>query len=109
MERLFVDTSAWLAFVNRNDRDHAAVSAALNRFRNRLVTTNFVFDETVTLAARRLGHRVAARLGEILREPEVGLAARIRRGRERTDVDDVAEGHRLLVADPVLDPLSDLG
>jgi predicted nucleic acid-binding protein len=77
MERVFVDTSAWLAFVNRSDRDHAAVSAVLHRFENRLVTTNFVFAETLTLAARRLGHAIAVRVGELLQEPAVVTEIRV--------------------------------
>lgn len=63
-EPLFVDTSAWFAFVNRGDEDHAAVRRLLAAHAGRLVTTNFVFDETVTLCARRLGHAAALRLGE---------------------------------------------
>ena len=63
-EPLFVDTSAWFAFVNRGDRDHAKVRRLLAAHAGRLVTTNFVFDETVTLCARRAGHAAAVRLGE---------------------------------------------
>ena len=65
-EPLFVDTSAWFAFVNRGDRDHAAVRRLLADHAGRLVTTNLVFDEAVTLCARRLGHTAAVRLGEAL-------------------------------------------
>lgn len=71
MERLFVDTSAWFAYVNRSDPSHEAVADLLLRFEGRLVTSNFVFDETVSLCRYRLGHRPATVVGEILREPEV--------------------------------------
>jgi predicted nucleic acid-binding protein len=71
MDRWFVDTSAWFAYVNAADTDHKAVSRTLKRAAVRLLTTNFVFDETVTLCARRLGHNVAERVGETLRDPEV--------------------------------------
>ena len=64
IESLFVDTSAWFAFVNRGDDDHEAVRRLFDAHAGRLVTTNFVFDETVTLCARRLGHSAAVRLGE---------------------------------------------
>ena len=37
----------------------------------RLVTTNFVFDETVTLCMRRLGHVAARRLGEAALSPRL--------------------------------------
>ena len=72
-ERLFVDTSAWFAFANRRDGDHRAVAALLRTPGLRLVTSNYVFDETITLCRRRLGHDVASRVGEVLRGDEVDL------------------------------------
>ena len=71
MERLFVDTSAWIAHANRNDAEHAGVRDALRSFGGRLVTSNFVFDEVVTVARARLDHRTAVLLGELLRDPDV--------------------------------------
>jgi predicted nucleic acid-binding protein len=49
MERAFVDTSAWFAYANRLDPDHTRIHTVLPTFQGRLVTSNFVFDETVTL------------------------------------------------------------
>lgn len=69
MERVFVDTSAWFAFANRKDPDHAAVRAVLDGFEGRLTTSNFVFDETVSLCRYRLGYRVAERVGSVLLDP----------------------------------------
>ncbi len=66
MELLFVDTSAWFAFINRSSAEHAEVRRALYRFEGRLVTSNFVFDETVTLCLYRLGHRTARQVGQVL-------------------------------------------
>ena len=68
MQRLFVDTSAWLAFANRSDPDHRAVALLLDTFNGRLVTSNFVFDEIVTLCLYRLGHAAARRVGQALRD-----------------------------------------
>ena len=48
MNRVFVDTSAWYALIDGRDPDHGGVLAALKAHEKRLVTTNFVFDETVT-------------------------------------------------------------
>lgn len=70
VERLFVDTSAWFAFANRKDRDHVAVVRALNAFEGRLVTSNFVFDETVSLCRYRLGHGAADALAVAILDPE---------------------------------------
>ncbi len=69
MERLFVDTSAWFAFANRKDPDHARVSMALNGFQGRLATSNFVFDETVSLCRYRLGFQAAEQVGGVLLDP----------------------------------------
>ncbi len=68
MQRLFVDTSAWFAFTNRSDPNHDIVAALLAEFKGRLVTSNFVFDETVTLCLYRAGHAAAERVGLTLRD-----------------------------------------
>jgi predicted nucleic acid-binding protein len=70
-ERLFVDTSAWFAFVNRRDPEHVATKKLLEGQAGMLVTSNFVFDETVTLCRLRLGHPTAVRVGAALRDPDV--------------------------------------
>lgn len=77
MERLFVDTSAWLAFANRADRHHAAVKGVLREYEGRLVTTNWIFDETVTVAQVRLSHAAALLMGDLLRDPDVADLVRV--------------------------------
>jgi hypothetical protein len=71
MERAFVDTSAWFAYANRHDPDHRRIRAVLQTFEGRLTTSNFIFDETVTLCLYRLGRQVATTVGEVLRDPTV--------------------------------------
>ncbi len=66
MERLFVDTSCWYALTNRRDPDHDATRAVLHAFEGRLVTSNYVFDETITLCRYRLSHEVASTVGQTL-------------------------------------------
>jgi uncharacterized protein len=68
MERIFVDTSAWFAYVNRRDPDHAAVREVLRAAGTRFFTSNYVFDEIVTLCLYRLGHEAAVRVGRFLRD-----------------------------------------
>jgi predicted nucleic acid-binding protein len=70
MERVFVDTSAWFAYVNRPDPDHKPVREAIRAHDGRLVTSSYVFDEVVTLCRYRLDHRSAVRAGNVLREPD---------------------------------------
>ena len=71
MKRAFVDTSAWYAFINASDPEHKAVKKALEAFEGRLVTSNFIFDETMTLCRTRTTHKVAVAVGEILRSANV--------------------------------------
>ena len=62
MKRVFVDTGAWYALVDADDPDHRRVSDCIQHHRERLVTSNFVFDEVVTLVRYRLGWQPASRL-----------------------------------------------
>lgn len=68
MTGVFVDTSGWYALVDRDDADHKAAATFLAANSLPLITTNFVFSETVTLIRYRLGHDTAARFGEKLKE-----------------------------------------
>jgi predicted nucleic acid-binding protein len=61
----FADTSAWYATVDPNDPNHE-VARLFMLARPRLVTTNFVIDETITLVLKRLDYTRALRLGEQL-------------------------------------------
>jgi hypothetical protein len=64
--RLFVDTSAWYALYDRRDDAHlraATLWKELQRRPTRLITSDYVFSETVTLTRIRAGHGAACRLG----------------------------------------------
>jgi predicted nucleic acid-binding protein len=76
MSRVFVDTGAWYALVDKKDPDHGRVAELLREHRGSLLTSSYVFDETVTLVRYRLGWRVAHRLGGHLRSG--GLARLVR-------------------------------
>lgn len=84
MKRVFVDTSAWYAYARADDPDHAAVKACLKDWEGRLVTSNFIFDETVTLIRARAGHGAALRVGEALRDPGVVDLVRLDHADEET-------------------------
>ena len=76
MKKVFVDTGGWYALTDRRDPDHEPVVLALQECRGRLLTSNFVLDETLTLVRYRLGFSVSQRLGEQLR---TGALARLER------------------------------
>lgn len=77
--RLFVDTSAWFALYARRDDAHARASRLwkdLQRQSARLVTSDDIFTETITLTRIRGGHNAARRLGDfLLKSRVVELAA----------------------------------
>jgi hypothetical protein len=77
MKRLFVDTGAWFAFFNAADPDHEAVAAALPGWEGRLVTTDYVFDELVTLCRYRVGYEMAVAVGESLRDPDIAVQVHV--------------------------------
>lgn len=77
MQLAFVDTGAWYALLDKKDPDHAAVVEAFAQYRGRLVTSNYVFAETVTLARYQLGWSVAHQFGSTLRERRVARIERV--------------------------------
>lgn len=66
-EKLFFDTSAVYAYINRKDPDHEKVKGLITGYKDKLVITNYIFDEVITLVSSRIGHETAVRIGEILR------------------------------------------
>ncbi|NEX15667.1 MAG: VapC toxin family PIN domain ribonuclease [Halochromatium sp.] len=77
LQLAFVDTGAWYALLDRKDPDHAAVLEAFAEYRGRLVTSNYVFDETLTLVRYHLGWSLAHQFGSTLREQQVARLERV--------------------------------
>ena len=71
MEGVFVDTGGWYALADADDRHHEAVRDWLAQNTLPLLTTDYVFDETVTLIRARRGHREAVRFGEKLQASRI--------------------------------------
>lgn len=68
MRRLFVDTGAWYALVDKKDPDHGQAGRFFRNNKIPFLTTNFIFDETTTLLRNRLGWNVAKDFGQKLKE-----------------------------------------
>jgi predicted nucleic acid-binding protein len=67
--KYFVDTSFWCALYDRHDANHknaASLWKALSALPLRLFTSEYIFDETVTLIRRKIGHKGAVNLGEAI-------------------------------------------
>lgn len=68
MNGIFVDTGAWYALVDSDDADHKAAAAFLTANTMPLITTNFIFSETIALIRYRIGHEAARSFGQKLME-----------------------------------------
>jgi len=55
VNHIFVDTGAWYALVDNRDLAHVKASAFFVQNTIPLITSNYVFDETVTLSRKKLG------------------------------------------------------
>jgi predicted nucleic acid-binding protein len=71
VKRVFVDTSGWYAYARGDDPAHDGACRALEQWEGRLVTSDYVFDETVTLSRARLGPAAALKIGAALLDPGV--------------------------------------
>ena len=78
MKKVLVDTGAWFAFFVANDPDHQAVGEAFEQWKGRLLTTEYIFDELVTLLLYRTGHQNAVRAGEALRSGRVAEMVQVK-------------------------------
>ena len=70
---IFIDTGAFCAFSDRRDTFHIVAVEQFSKILNdkeRLITTNFVVDETYTWIRYRLGHNEAIKFLKKIREAE---------------------------------------
>lgn len=68
---LLVDTSAWYALIDRKDVDHRRFADVVQRHvtdGGRLVSTDYVLDESFTLARARSGTRAALGLMDLVEQ-----------------------------------------
>jgi len=71
---VFVDTGAWLALYDRKDQNHRTAKEASMHLRDEkipLFTTDYVFDEAVTIIRLRVGHKEAVSFGDSLLKSRV--------------------------------------
>ena len=63
---IFADTSGWYALVDASDPDHGRARDWFMQNRLPLITTDYIFDETLTLIRTSLGHVKAVKFAEKL-------------------------------------------
>ena len=69
MEKVFVDTSAWVALFVANDIHHkraTAIYGTLQDHKSLLYTSDYVVDETITTILARGGHKQSVLAGQAL-------------------------------------------
>ena len=71
MKQVFADTSAFYALVDKKDPAHARALDFFEVNEFPLLTTNYVFAESMSLITKRLGKATAIRFGESLRASEL--------------------------------------
>lgn len=76
-KKIFIDTSAWYAIIDKNDRDHAAAVDKVRILDHPLLTSNYILDEILTLLKSRLGPSIAIPFGQKLWNQEVSALVRI--------------------------------
>ena len=63
--KVFVDTSAWFAYLVPQDLHHLAALQWIHKNRKPLVTTDYIIDETQTLLLYRVNAQTAVRMGQL--------------------------------------------
>lgn len=71
MRLILVDTSAFYALADKKDPAHDRALAFLEGNETPLLTTNYVFAESLSLLTKRLGKAAAIRFGEGLKGSEL--------------------------------------
>ena len=62
----FVDTGAWIALFVETDAHHRAAGAWIGSNRDRLITSDYIVDEVLTLISARFRRQTAIRVGHVL-------------------------------------------
>ena len=62
---IFVDTSAWFAAFVSSDIDHKKAKSCLDQYDEKLITTDYIFDELLTLMKQRGEYAKALEIGEL--------------------------------------------
>ena len=72
--KVLVDTSAWFAITDLADKKHTQAVEFLDEVKSKelqLVTTDYIFDETLTLLRFKLSHSAAERFGKDLLSSQI--------------------------------------
>ena len=75
---LFIDSSAYIAFYNKRDKNHDKALSFINKIKNKelgpviFYTSDYIFDETVTtILALTKNKKYATKIGESIRNSKI--------------------------------------
>ena len=89
MRQIFIDTSAYFALADEEDKNHQAASGKMQqliRERASFTTTNIVIAETHTLTLKRIGYKTALEVIERIYSSQIRIY-RIREADEKKALD----------------------
>lgn len=72
MDRVFLDTSFLIGFVNSDDRHHETSRELMKKFKSPIIS-DYVFVETLNVLYSRTDHRTAKNFGEYLRKSQINI------------------------------------
>lgn len=78
--KYFVDTSFWCALYDLGDINHESAEkiwTILSEAPVKLITSDYIFDETVTVVSSRISHQAGVKLGKTLLESKVVTIVRV--------------------------------
>ena len=81
---IFVDSGAWIAFLDRRDQHHSDAVAIFNDLvqqRTRLLTTDYVIDETATRLRYKVNYSIAVQFLDLIE------SSKVTRGLTITEID----------------------
>ncbi len=77
MNLIFADTSFFYALAYKKDPHHEDAAKLLNSLKTPLITSNYVFDELITILRYDFSHKVAANYGRSIRSSKICSITRI--------------------------------
>ncbi len=76
----FIDSSAWIALVNKDDANHAAAKAyfeSLLENNTKIITNNIVLDEAIDQLSKRVGKQMSRQFMQIIDESIITIHLRM--------------------------------
>lgn len=73
MSEVFADSGALFSVVAKNDLEHKKAASYFTSAKDTFITTDYIFDEFITLTRMKISHDIAVEIGEKIREGLIRL------------------------------------